>query len=180
MKTVVNQTKVGKENTRFGLISYSTKTTRHFELKEHDTKLQVLKGIDITIPERDDTHTAAALEFSLKYFKAEYGGRRELGVPQILMVITDGEATDPADLKKNSDALRSNGVNVVSIGVANASRGELETMADDPSKVFFVDKFEGLTTLYRRMSNVFCSKTGKKSSFHIFLYGVLHLLNKEV
>ncbi|KAM8869610.1 collagen alpha-6(VI) chain-like isoform 2-T3 [Spinachia spinachia] len=169
MKIVVNQTKVGKENTRFGLLSYSTTPTRHFDLRDHNAKLQVLKGINFTIPERDDTYTSRALEFSLKFFNSDYGGRRELGVPQILMVITDGAATDHNDLKKNSDALRSKGVNVVSIGVKKAKMSELETMAGDPSRVFFVDKFDELSTLYRRMSNVFCGQKGCNQSDIVFL-----------
>ncbi|XP_037310495.2 collagen alpha-6(VI) chain-like [Pungitius pungitius] len=169
MKTVVNQTKVGQENTRFGLLSYSTTPTRHFDLKDHDCKLDVLKGIDIKNPERDDTYTSRALNFSLEFFDAKYGGRRERGVPQILMVITDGEATDPYDLKKNSDALRKRGVNVVSIGVKNALKTELEIMADDPSKVFFVDNFEELSTLYRQMSNIFCRKKVCKENDIVFL-----------
>ncbi|KAF1388523.1 hypothetical protein PFLUV_G00091150 [Perca fluviatilis] len=160
MESIVNQTTVGKDMTRFGLISYATETQPHFSLHDYDSKLKVLAAIPKQKPTEGNTYTGEALQFSLEYFNAAHGGRKAFNVPQILMVITDGEATNPDILKEHSDALRANGIVVISVGVKEAKLDQLETMAGgDKSKVFFVDNFKALETLYKKMSSTFCNST---------------------
>ena len=146
--------------TRFGLISYATETQPHFSLHDYDSKLKVLAAIPKQKPTEGNTYTGEALQFSLEYFRATHGGRKAYNVPQILMVITDGAATNPYILKEHSDALRDNGIIVISVGVKEAKLDQLMTMAGgDKSKVFFVDNFKALETLYKKMSSAFCNST---------------------
>uniref|UniRef100_A0A669E6G3 VWFA domain-containing protein n=1 Tax=Oreochromis niloticus TaxID=8128 RepID=A0A669E6G3_ORENI len=160
MASVVTQTTVGENLTRFGVILYSDAANSSFTLNEIYSKGKVLEALQQLIQPQGGTYTGAALAYSLQYFNAKHGGRREIRVPQILMVITDGAAQDRDRLKAESDALRKNGVTVISIGVKDADRKELETMAgDDTSKVFFVDNFEGLETLYKKISPALCTVT---------------------
>ncbi|XP_063344125.1 collagen alpha-4(VI) chain-like isoform X2 [Pelmatolapia mariae] len=160
MASVVNQTTVGKDLTRFGVILYSDAPKYSFTLNEIYSKGKVLEALQQLVQPQGGTYTGAALAYSLEYFNAKHGGRREIRVPQILMVITDGEATDPHRLKAESDALRQNGITVISIGVKDAKRNELETMAGgDTSKVFFVNNFKDLETLYQNISCVICNST---------------------
>lgn len=163
MASVVNQTTVGKDLTRFGVILYSDTPKSSFTLNEIYSKGKVLEALQQLVQPGGGTHTGAALAYSLPYFNAEHGGRKEM--PQILMVITDGEAQDSDRLKAESDALRQNGITVISIGVQDAKRDELETMAGgDTSKVFFVDNFKDLETLYQNISSVFCNSTKRGKS----------------
>lgn len=163
MASVVNQTTVGKDLTRFGVILYSDTPKSSFTLNEIYSKGKVLEALQQLVQPGGGTHTGAALAYSLPYFNAEHGGRKEM--PQILMVITDGEAQDFYRLKAESDALRQNGITVISIGVQNAKRDQLETMAGgDTSKVFFVDNFKDLETLYQNISSVFCNSTKRGKS----------------
>lgn len=163
MASVVNQTTVGKDLTRFGVILYSDTPKSSFTLNEIYSKGKVLEALQQLVQPGGGTHTGAALAYSLSYFNAEHGGRKEM--PQILMVITDGEARDSDRLKAESDALRQNGITVISIGVQDAKRDELETMAGgDTSKVFFVDNFKDLETLYQNISSVFCNSTKRGKS----------------
>ncbi len=164
MGSVVSQTTVGKDLTRFGVILYSTQPESHFQLNTHYAKRDILKAIKEMKSPEGDTYTAKALKYSQQFFNAEHGGRKELNIPQILMVITDGEAHDHRDLNATSDALRKNGVIIFSIGVQNASRDELYIMAGgDTSKVFNVDNFEHLETLYGNLSSALCNSTKSKS-----------------
>uniref|UniRef100_A0A665U2F6 VWFA domain-containing protein n=1 Tax=Echeneis naucrates TaxID=173247 RepID=A0A665U2F6_ECHNA len=160
MKSFVEKATVGKDQTRFGVILYATTPASYFVLKDFESKRDVLTAIsNITAP-AGDTYTSAALKFSSQYFGAVHGGRKALKVPQILMVITDGEATDPHDLKPASDKLREDGVTVFSIGVKGAKMEELKTMAGgDTSKVFYVDDFVALETLHKNISSVLCNST---------------------
>ncbi|KAK6326962.1 hypothetical protein J4Q44_G00026070 [Coregonus suidteri] len=91
------------------------------------------------------------------FMMSVYGGRKALNVPQWLMVITDGEATDPNDLAGPAKELRDNRIIVYSIGVVGANKQELELMAGDTNKVFFVDDFHKLDTLHKNISFEFCN-----------------------
>uniref|UniRef100_A0A671U8T7 VWFA domain-containing protein n=1 Tax=Sparus aurata TaxID=8175 RepID=A0A671U8T7_SPAAU len=160
MKSVVRETTVGKELTRFGVILYSTNPQSIFTLKQYDSKRQVLKAIDALKSPYGDTYTGRALAYALDYFNQDSGGRGALRVPQILMVITDGDATDRSSLVAPSVALRDNGITVFSIGVEGANKAQLEVMAGgDKSKVFYVDNFEALENLYKTVTHVLCNST---------------------
>ncbi|XP_043973359.1 collagen alpha-6(VI) chain-like isoform X2 [Gambusia affinis] len=160
MESVVNRSIVSTDSTHFGAILFSKEPEIQFDLKEFNSKGEIRKAIESLVPPKDITRTSAALEYSLQFFNRERGGRRDFRVPQILMVITDGEASDPENLSKNSDALRANGITVFSIGVENANKNELLIMAGyNQSHVFYVDEFEQLETLYSQISTVICHIT---------------------
>ncbi|CAF89812.1 unnamed protein product [Tetraodon nigroviridis] len=160
MESVVNQSSVGPELTRFGVITFSTGVQSIFTLKQYSSKRDVLQAVGAVTAPGGNTNTGDALDYSLQYFGKEHGGRAALKVPQILMVITDGAAQEPSKLPGPSEALRKQGVSVFSIGVKNASREQLDIMAgNDPSRVFFVDTFDALETLYKNISKVLCNHT---------------------
>ena len=159
MQSVVNLTTVGEKMTRFGVILYSNETESKFNLKEYFSKSEVLKAIQALKSPTGNTYTGKALNYTLQFFDEKYGGRQAAEVPQILMVITDGEATDRHDLKAPSEALREKGISVFSIGVKGADKTELVIMAGEPSRVFFVDNFDALKTLYKNVSSELCSTT---------------------
>lgn len=160
MESMVNQTTVGKDLTRFGVILYSTDPRSVFTLKQYTTKREVLQAISALKSPFGDTFTGKALDYTLEYFNSDHGGRAALQVPQILMVITDGDATDRNNLAGPSIALRDKGISVFSIGVEGANRTQLEIMSGhDSSKVFYVDNFDALETLYKNITHVLCNST---------------------
>uniref|UniRef100_A0A668TNC1 VWFA domain-containing protein n=1 Tax=Oreochromis aureus TaxID=47969 RepID=A0A668TNC1_OREAU len=183
MASVVKETTVGENLTRFGVILYSDAANSSFTLNKIYSKGKVLEALQQLVQPDGSTYTGAALAYSLQYFNAKHGGRREIRVPQILMVITDGAATDRDRLKAESDALRKNGVTVISIGVKDADRKELETMAGgDTSKVFFVDDFKDLITQYKNISSVICDSTkrGVSALLAVALRGTDHAQLQKV
>ncbi|KAL7393714.1 hypothetical protein ABVT39_014994 [Epinephelus coioides] len=180
MEKIVDQTTVARNLTQFGLISYSNDPKLHFTLEDYDSKRKVLDAIPKDKPPQGDTYTGKAMEFSLEYFGAEHGGRK--GVPQILMVITDGEATDLHNLKGPSDELRRNGVIVLSIGVKDAKREGLLTMAGgDESKVFQVGDFATLEAEYKKITSILCNTTKRdcKVADLVFLLDRSSSLNQD-
>ncbi|KAK1896007.1 Collagen alpha-6(VI) chain [Dissostichus eleginoides] len=180
MASIVNQTKVGTSLTRFGLISYSDEPRSHFKLNTYDSKRKVLAAIPTVKPKGGGTFTDKALSYSLEYFNARNGGRE---VPQILIVITGGAANIPSKLKGPADKLREHGVTVISVGVKEADRNQLLTIAGNPGSSFFVDRFEALETLHNDMSSVLCNATtrgckGKQADL-IFLLDQSSSINLE-
>uniref|UniRef100_A0A667YNI8 Collagen type VI alpha 6 chain n=1 Tax=Myripristis murdjan TaxID=586833 RepID=A0A667YNI8_9TELE len=158
MESMVNQTIVGEKLTRFGIILFSNDPKSMFTLEKCSSKREILKAIAALKSPDGDTYTGKALEYSLQFFGAQHGGRAAQKVPQILMVITDGDATDRYNLREPSKALRDNGVSVISIGVEGAKRDQLEIMAGgDTSRVFYVDNFKVLETLYQNITHVLCN-----------------------
>ncbi|XP_029928332.1 collagen alpha-6(VI) chain-like [Myripristis murdjan] len=160
MESMVNQTIVGEKLTRFGVILFSNDPKSMFTLNKYYSKREILQAIAALKSPYGKTYTGKALEYSLQFFGAQHGGRVAQKVPQILMVITDGNATDRNNLVGPSEALRDNGVSVISIGVKGAKRDQLEIMAGgDTSRVFYVDNFNVLETLYQNITPVLCNIT---------------------
>ncbi|MCI4374056.1 hypothetical protein PGIGA_G00001650 [Pangasianodon gigas] len=159
MNSVVNKTQVGQDNVRICTIVYSNTAKVHFRLNQHYSKEEVQKAIsDLEYP-TGDTYTAQALRYSLDYFDEAKGGRGANGVPQMLFVVTDGEATDQYYLKEAADKLHKYGISIYGIGVANASKDELEMITKDENKVFHVNNFQALINLWPDISNEICKKT---------------------
>ncbi|XP_066540108.1 collagen alpha-6(VI) chain [Hoplias malabaricus] len=159
MTSVVNSTNFGQHYVHFCVILYSENPELKFPLNQYHTKREIQEAIRSLTPPGGNTYTAKALSFSVPYFKPDQGGRGDKRVPQIMFVITDGEATDPQDLSKSSQELHALGINIYGIGVKNAKRAELETITNDKEKVFEVDDFEALKALKQNISNVICNNS---------------------
>ncbi|KAI4890693.1 hypothetical protein NFI96_033753 [Prochilodus magdalenae] len=159
MNSMVSGTEVGQDNVRFCSIVYSDAPEAKFPLNRYNSKREVQQAISGILSPGGNTYTAKALQYSLAYFDKANGGRAENGIPQMMFVITDGEATDPHDLSKAADALHNRGVSVYGIGVAQAKRSELEIITKDSKKVFEVTDFEALKALRQNISSVLCKES---------------------
>ncbi|XP_060778327.1 collagen alpha-6(VI) chain-like isoform X2 [Neoarius graeffei] len=159
MNSVVNATQVGKDSVRFCTILYSDTPETKFPLNQYYSKREVRDAISRLKHYGGNTYTSKALHYSLDYFNEDNGGRGAKGVPQMLFVITDGEATDTYDLPEAADKLHKSGISVYGIGVANAKTSELETITKDITKVYQVGDFEALKALQQNISSVICNNT---------------------
>uniref|UniRef100_A0AAY4A7Z5 VWFA domain-containing protein n=1 Tax=Denticeps clupeoides TaxID=299321 RepID=A0AAY4A7Z5_9TELE len=159
MISIVNSTIVGEKLVRFGAIVYSNRPESKFTLDQYTTNKEVRQAISDLQHPGGDTYTAEALEYSLAYFGAAHGGRGAEHVPQILFVITDGEATDSEKLPEASQRLLNSGISVYGIGVAAAPEKELLIMTGDQRKVFHVENYQALEGLYKNISQELCNET---------------------
>ncbi|XP_048008437.1 collagen alpha-6(VI) chain isoform X1 [Megalobrama amblycephala] len=156
--SVVNSTQIGDSLVRFGVIVYSD-TPNQFSLNQHISKRQVLEAITTLKSPTGNRDTAEALGYSLAYFDDEHGGRPKRGIPQMLFVITDGDARDRENLPAWADEFAANQINVYGIGVARAQDSELEMITKNKNKIFHVDNYRGLQDLQKNISAVLCSAT---------------------
>ncbi|XP_030638997.1 collagen alpha-6(VI) chain-like [Chanos chanos] len=159
MTSVVNNTQVGENRVRFGTILFSNTAQSSFSLNQYYSRRQVRDAINALTAPRGDTYTAQAMQYSLAYFGPEHGGRGAAHIPQMLFVITDGEATDPHNLPTRSSELRKNEISVYGIGVKGAKRSELEIITGDEKKVFYVDNYAELEALHVNISKVVCNSS---------------------
>ncbi|NWQ89105.1 CO6A6 protein, partial [Burhinus bistriatus] len=156
MIALVNQSDVGPDGVQFGALKYSDKPVALFYLNKYTTKLGITKAIQRDDPLGQTTYTAKALVYSEMFFTEEHGSRKSKGVPQVLIVITDGVSHDKAMLDDAAQRLRNKGITIYAVGVEGANRNELLTMAGSEDKCFYVDTFEGLENLTANITNNMC------------------------
>uniref|UniRef100_A0AAV2ME40 VWFA domain-containing protein n=1 Tax=Knipowitschia caucasica TaxID=637954 RepID=A0AAV2ME40_KNICA len=111
LKTVVSGLDIGEDKVRVGLAQYSSDPVTEFLLKDHVDKQEVLRQLDRVPYRLGGTETGKALDFiRTKFFTTEAGSRLAQRVPQIAVVITDGDSTDQArdDTRDITTATRDN------------------------------------------------------------------------
>lgn len=111
-------------------------------------KASVLAELDTFPYLTGDTETGKAMNFTLNtYFTEEAGSRVDQRVPQIAVVITDGDSAD--DVQGPAQSLRRRGVIVFAVGVGDAKLDELESIANRPLDRFrfTIDNFKALQGL---------------------------------
>ncbi|KAM6375888.1 collagen alpha-6(VI) chain-like [Alca torda] len=156
MIALVKQSDVGPDGVQFGALKYSDKPVELFYLNKYTTKQDITEAIQRDDPLGQSTYTAKALDHSQMFFTEEHGSRKSKGVPQVLMVITDGESHDKDTLDDAAQRLRNKGVTIYAVGVEGANRKELLTMAGSEDKCFYVNTFEGLENLTANITDDMC------------------------
>ncbi|XP_044311641.1 collagen alpha-6(VI) chain-like isoform X2 [Varanus komodoensis] len=157
MISIVNKSDVGPDKVQFGALKYSDNPENLFDLNTHGTKSAVIAAIQSDTPLNGNTYTARALQDSETLFTETRGSRKWKGVPQVLMVITDGDSHDTYALDGVSKSLRANAISIYAIGIKGANPAELLTMAGSKENMFYVDEFEGLKNISKTLSQQLCN-----------------------
>nr|XP_034985428.1 collagen alpha-6(VI) chain [Zootoca vivipara] len=157
MIALVKKSDVSQDRVQFGAVKYSAEPETFFFLNTYSTKSEIIEAIQNDKPIGTTTYTAKALRHSEGLFSEEHGSRKRRSVPQVLIVITDGDSHDAAELDEVSRKLRAHGIVIYAIGIERAKPGELLTMAGSEDKYFYVNSFEGLKHLYPKLSDNICS-----------------------
>ncbi|KAI4580445.1 hypothetical protein MJT46_019214, partial [Ovis ammon polii x Ovis aries] len=157
MIDLVKKADVGKNHVRFGALKYADDPEVLFYLDNLDTKWEVISVLQNDQPMGGNTYTAEALGFSDHMFTEARGSRLHKGVPQVLIVITDGESHDADKLNATAKALRDKGILVLAVGIAGANPVELLAMAGSSDKYFFVETFGGLKGIFSDVSASVCN-----------------------
>ncbi|KAJ7322545.1 hypothetical protein JRQ81_018832 [Phrynocephalus forsythii] len=147
MIDIVNKSDVGKDRVQFGAVKYSADPQILFYLNTFSDKSAITEIIQGDVLLGHTTYTARALRHAETLFTEKHGSRKDRGVPQVLMVITDGESHDKDKLDEVSTRLRSSRITIFPIGIKGAKHEELMIMAGKGNKYFYVDEFDGLKNL---------------------------------
>lgn len=157
LRSLVSDLDIGPGNIQVGLAQYSSDPQQEFLLKDHAEKTALLAAIDSFPYKTGGTETGKAIDFlRTQYFSKEAGSRADQRVPQIAVVITDGDSTD--DVVEPAKKLRKHGVIVFAIGVGNANQRELDAIANRPSNRFrfTIDSFQALQRLRDQLLQTMC------------------------
>ncbi|KAL3856124.1 hypothetical protein ACJMK2_015317, partial [Sinanodonta woodiana] len=119
VQQMVNTFDVSQKKTRIGAINFSNRVVREFHLKTHDSKERVLSAIsEVEYTAGDSTNTNEALMvLRTEYFTERSGDRSD--VPNIAILLTDGESTLMADTVNEANLNKQTGVSIFSIGIGH-------------------------------------------------------------
>ena len=151
------------EGTRIALIRFSSFPKIIFRFNTFINKNDVLDAIRATTYEAGGTRTDLAL---LKAHKQIFGNPangvrpKELGVPRVLVLLTDGRSTSGMDAIVNSSTLlRQDGVNIFVIAIGkNINQQELNIIASDPDADHVVSSntFAEVNNMVKKMREYSC------------------------
>lgn len=157
MKRMVNQSNIGADEIRIGLLQFSSNPQEEFRLNQYSSKVDIHRAISNVKQISDGTYTGKALRFTLPFFGSSRGGRPS--VPQYLIVITDGVAHD--NVAVPAQALRDINIIIFAIGVGEAKNAQLLEITNDQSKVYYEEKFDSLQNLEKEILYRVCIPQGK-------------------
>uniref|UniRef100_UPI00358F6486 LOW QUALITY PROTEIN: collagen alpha-4(VI) chain-like n=1 Tax=Myxine glutinosa TaxID=7769 RepID=UPI00358F6486 len=170
--TLVKGLDVGPDKVQVGMVQYSTDPRTEFLLKTYSNKMALLDRIRKFSYKGGSTNTGLGIEFLMQNHLIEAAGSRKArGVPQVVIVVTDGESQD--DVEKPSTRLQYGGVKVYVIGIKNANKKQLDIMASKPTEkfVYFVKDFSALGSITDGVLQTVCKTveeevaTGDRSKY---------------
>nr|XP_005545785.1 PREDICTED: collagen alpha-4(VI) chain-like isoform X1 [Macaca fascicularis]XP_005545786.1 PREDICTED: collagen alpha-4(VI) chain-like isoform X1 [Macaca fascicularis] len=126
---------ISSDHVRVGLAQYNDNIYPAFQLNQHPLKSTVLEQIQNLPYRTGGTNTGSALEFiRTNYLTEESGSRAKDRVPQIVILVTDGESND--EVQEVADRLKEDGVVVYVVGVNVQDVQELQKIASEPFEKF--------------------------------------------
>lgn len=151
------------DGTRVALIRYSDVPTTMFRFNTYANKQDVLSATGSVPYEPGLTRTdLALLEAHASLFgNPDHGVRaKELGIPRVLVLLTDGRASlGTGSVITPSELLRGDGVNIFVIGIGQRlNKNELNIIASDPDDHHVVSSktFAGVNSLVGNIQESSC------------------------
>ena len=156
---VAERFNVAPHNDRIGVIEFSTKATVRVDLNKPEgsspQKIKAALEFMKTDFQKGVTHTDFALEKAVHMFNNIPTGRLTDMAAKLLIIVTDGKATDRRVngvrktglqlISKYVKELKAMGITTIAIGVGNGvPKNELEFMASSRSQVLQVSDFDTL------------------------------------
>ncbi|ELU15429.1 hypothetical protein CAPTEDRAFT_157837 [Capitella teleta] len=149
---------IGPDQTRVGAIKFSDSATVEFNLKDFNTKQDVISAISKIQFSGGRTHTSASMDLLMNSFSVENGGRE--GANNIVIVLTDGNSNINADATvPKAIQVRESGVHVIVVGIGDSvNRYEMEGIASDPpaETVFKATSYRDLPDIVDELVNSVC------------------------
>uniref|UniRef100_A0A8C4JIZ0 VWFA domain-containing protein n=1 Tax=Dromaius novaehollandiae TaxID=8790 RepID=A0A8C4JIZ0_DRONO len=185
LSTLVSNLDVGLDAIRVGLAQYSDEIYRVFLLNQYSLKSDVLKQIEDLPYRRGETYTGTALDFvNTVYFTESAGSRAKDYVPQIAILITDGESSD--EVEGPARKLRERGISIYVVAIGVQNKAELQQIASKPFNKFLysIGNSDDLQDLSTRLLGNFCFAIesqieGEKLSLYWCCFSCLNCLPIE-
>ncbi|XP_069108623.1 LOW QUALITY PROTEIN: cartilage matrix protein-like [Argopecten irradians] len=149
----INKMTISLNDVMVGVFTFSTSPTREIKLLQNRNKASLIAGVK-AIPYRSgSTHTGTAIEKVIQQALTGTSDNRA-GVPDTLIVMTDGQSNNKAETFNAARHLHATGTATYAIGIGSGvNRDEIVAIASDASKVKVISSFNDLrgitNTLFR-------------------------------
>uniref|UniRef100_A0A3B4B426 Uncharacterized protein n=1 Tax=Periophthalmus magnuspinnatus TaxID=409849 RepID=A0A3B4B426_9GOBI len=153
MRRVVETLNVGENKIRIGVVQYADSPQADMYLNSHSTKDAVLNAISgLRRRGGRQRNLGQALEFlNSDMITAARGSRRQEGVPQFVIAVSSGPATD--NIQRAASTLKRSRVLPFSIGTRDVNPTELQIVSYVPNFAYTVDDLPGLYTVQETLIN---------------------------
>lgn len=137
--------------TQVGLIDFNTQPSlliSFLNFTDYNTTAKIIDNIKYLTGRL--TYTDRALRMANEEVLREEAGMRpvESGTPKVVLVITDGQSTDPKKTLVEANKIKDRGIDIISVGIgSNTNLDELIGIASSPNDQYFVDDFDRLYTI---------------------------------
>ncbi|XP_036431055.1 LOW QUALITY PROTEIN: collagen alpha-4(VI) chain [Colossoma macropomum] len=161
--SLVSNFDVAPNKVRIGMVQYSDTPRTEFTLNRYEDKQEILDYIKRLPYKTGGTNTGMGLEFLLKkHFVEEAGSRARQQVPQIAVVITDGDSQD--EVEPFAQELRQKGIKIYAIGIKDADEALLKKIATQPhdQHVYSVSDFAALQGISQNIIHELCTTVEKE------------------
>lgn len=158
-KDLLQNSDIDSGSVRVGVLSYSTKVTVHFQLKDYSTKAEVFDAINNIPYMFGSTNTAEAITtMRQEMFTIGNGDRSD--VKNVAIIITDGVSNinSRSTVPEAERARDEDGIHIYAIGIGLSDVRELNSMASVPAEdnSFSVQSFDELVGLDQKIFSSIC------------------------
>ncbi|XP_053328266.1 collagen alpha-3(VI) chain isoform X1 [Spea bombifrons] len=148
---LINKLHIGPESTRIGLAQFSDTAKTEFYLNTLTSKSDLVSRVgQLKLMGGDVLNTGSALQSIIQnHFTSSAGSRLNEKIPQLLVVLLAGKSSD--SIQAAAKEVLNSGVLTFCIGVKNADKAELETIAFNPDLVYEMEAFSSLPGFSQQM-----------------------------
>ncbi|XP_033646749.1 integrin alpha-1-like [Asterias rubens] len=161
---VVDSFEIGSDRTRVGVIQYSSSVNIEFHLNQYTDKSSLQQAISSINYISGGTNTEEALNVMVDEGFKVTNGARELGIPRVAVVLTDGQSQGADRVRVPADRAREEDITIFAIGVtANINQAELNAIANKPNDtyVFEVSNFDAIATIGATLQDTACDQSAE-------------------
>jgi uncharacterized protein YegL len=152
IKDVIDSLDIDETSTRVSLIEYSDRATLEFPLNEYFDKGGLKGAVDnVRASGGSGTVTGEALQLAVNQVFTRTGGDRP-GVPNAIILVTDGKSTGSVSLSSAARPLKQAGTDMYVISVGPATdKQELQNLTTGEDRFYVVKNEYGLVRLPARL-----------------------------
>ncbi|XP_047732091.1 collagen alpha-5(VI) chain isoform X1 [Prionailurus viverrinus] len=165
LSDLIDNFNIESQRIKIGLAQFGRDFQKIIELKNSLTTAKLKTQIQKITKSKGSPRIDLALRKVKAMFDPPSGGRRNAGVPQILVVITSG---DPHyDVSEEVKILKNLGICILACGIGNVHKEQLLPITGNSEKVFTFQKFSNLRDIEtkKRMVREICQNCGKTNCF---------------
>merc|ERR1719228_2696039 len=174
---IMNAYQLGEDQSRASVITFSLETELSIKFNEFYDQASFDQAVSDIPHMKSFTRIDLALQLAKSQMFTKANGARS-GVPNTLILMTDGvqttnEGAEQLDSVEIARELRSNGVNIIVVGISDGiNRKALEEIAGNPNNLFTAENFDKLISdEFIKMLQVKTCQPGTNGNRHTNRHG---------